>query len=95
MKRLWASGLVIFIARSQNLLRSGLTQYVKWMEGRDVLPCDLAELWLALWTLLVRITDGVHNHLCVYARAITVDLVGKLVVYEKEDHKVTANSSTI
>jgi hypothetical protein len=60
-----------------------------------MLPCDLTELWLALWTLLVVVTNGVHNHLCLDARAITVDLVGKFVVYEKEDHKVTANSSTV
>ena len=65
------------------------------MEGRDLLPCDLAELWLALWAFLLRVTDGVHDHLCVDTSAITIDLVGELVVYEKEDHKVTANSSTI
>ena len=63
--------------------------------GSDVLSCDLAELWFTLWTLLVRVTDSVHNHLCVDARAFTVDLIGELVVDEKEDHKITADTSTI
>jgi hypothetical protein len=63
--------------------------------GRNILPCDLAKLGLALWALLVRITNSVHDHLCVDARAITVDLVGELVVYEEEDHKVTANTCAI
>ena len=63
--------------------------------GRDVLPCNLAELWLALWTLLVRVSKSVHNHICVDARAITTDLIGELVVYVKEEHKITANTSTI
>jgi hypothetical protein len=63
--------------------------------GRNVLPCDLAKLGLALWALLVRITNSVHDHLRVDARAITVDLVGELVVYEEEDHEVTANTCAI
>ena len=63
--------------------------------GRDLLPCDLTERWLTLWALLVRVTDCVHNHLCVHTRAITVDLVGEFVVYEKENHEITANSSAI
>ena len=61
----------------------------------DVLPCDLAELRLALWTFCMRVADCVHYHLCIDTSAITVDLVGEFVVYEKEDHKITANSYTI
>ena len=95
MKRFWASVLVTFIARSQNLLRSGFDKVRKNGWGSDVLSCNLAELWFTLWTLLVRVTNGVHNHLCVNARALTVDLIGELVIDEKEDHKITADTSTI
>jgi hypothetical protein len=48
-----------------------------------------------LGALLVRVSDGIHDHLGVNACAITIDFVGELVVYEKESHKVASHSNTI
>ena len=65
------------------------------MWRRDVLPCDLTTRWLALWAFHLGPTDGVHDNLRVDATASTIGLVDELAVHEKEDNKVTANSSTI
>jgi hypothetical protein len=61
----------------------------------NLLSRDLTKLWLPLWALLVRVSDSVHDHLCVKACAIIIDFVGELVVNEEESHEITSYSNTI
>jgi len=48
-----------------------------------------------LGTLLVRVSDSIHDHLGVKACAITVDFVGEFVVYEKQNHEIASYSNPI
>jgi hypothetical protein len=59
------------------------------------LSCNFAELWLSLGTVLVRVSDSIHDHLGVKACAITIDFIGELVIYEKENHEVASYSNAI
>jgi hypothetical protein len=62
---------------------------------QNILSCNFTELGLPLEALLVRVSDGVHYHLCVQACAIAIDFVGELVVNKKESHEVASDSNTI
>jgi hypothetical protein len=42
------------------------------------LPCSLSKLWLALWVLLMWVTDGIQYHPGMDEGTITVDFVAEL-----------------
>jgi hypothetical protein len=97
MKRVWAAGLETLIARSQNLLkpRSSERPGTDVHQDINILSCNFAKLWFPLGAVLVRVSDSIHDHLGVEACAITIDLIGELVVYEKESHKIAGYSNAI
>ena len=69
MKNFWASHWAGYLHRMlPELSRSILIRSRKLIGESRVLSSDFAELGLALWTLLVRVTNSAHNRLCVDAR---------------------------
>src|SRR6267154_3439005 len=53
-------------------------------QDTNILSCNFAKLWFPLRAVLMRVSDGIHDHLGVKACDITIDFIGELVVYEKE-----------
>jgi len=43
----------------------------------------------------VRVLENIHNKLRIGAGAVSIDIVGELVVDEKEYHKVTGNPEAV
>ena len=64
-------------------------------EKADVLSCDLSEFRLALWTLFMRISESIRDHVCAGTNAVSVDFVGVFVINKEEDYQVTGNAETI
>ena len=48
-----------------------------------------------MWALLVRVSDGVHDHLRIKASAITIYFVGELIVDEKKNHEIAGHSNAL
>jgi len=61
----------------------------------DILLCNLAKFCFASWACLMRISNGVHNHVGVNACAITIDFIRELVVYEEENHEIGGHANAI
>ena len=96
MKRDWAAGLETLIARSQNLSKPRSVRKA-WNVHQDtnILSGNFAKYWFPLGAVLVRVSDGVHDHLGVNTCAITINFIGELVVYEKKGHEIASYSNAI
>jgi hypothetical protein len=61
----------------------------------NILSCNFAKLWLPMGAILVWVSDSIHDHLGIKACAITVDFIGELIVYEKENHEIASYSNAV